>query len=721
MKAFRFFGFAGLSVFALVSCGGQSASASGLSVSQSASPSASASASGLSSSQSRTTSSTLPDYSRLSYSGSDYPAPPAQEWTLKANKPTNPLRGDFAFGVDVSSVAEVEKNGGKYYNKEGQEEDLFRILAEGGSNYARFRLWNDPHDTLGHPYGGGTNDVETDIALAKRAKAAGMKVLIDFHYSDSWADPGKFYAPKAWSSMFFDEKLMALAEFTRTSLQKFKDAGVTVDAVQLGNEINPGIAGAPSGSAKNMYRIIKSAMNATRVVFPEAKTIAHFTDINTPKKIYNIVDALQSNGGIPDVIGVSYYPYWHGSLDNLQSVLNALATYGCEVMVLETSWGFTDEEHEAAGNQFNSNTLGQAGGYATSTQAQVTELADIVDVLSKVPNQKGTGIFYWEPAWLPVWGAGWISKYGAYYNETGQDWVGNLTEAELDSRYDQWYCRTSWANQALFDYEGHVLPSASAYRHIAAGDHPLEEQLLAPLNERETFKVNISEPFSLSSTVRFTTNLDAYRDVPVTWNQDDLDAIVESGKYVVHGIAEGQNVVADVTAIRNYIVDPSFESVEGNKPVAVPAPWHCETTANYKTVGDAHVACDGELGARGNHYFHFYSTSPWEFELTQNLGTIAAGVYDFGVEANTCWYGGDNDGNATIDLAKFYYIVNGEKVELDIREQFIGYNNGKITEIAFPTITLESDSEISIGLAVKGGAKAWGHMDNFYFADHTEA
>ena len=701
----------GLSCFALAACGSPSPSSS---AQQSSSGQQSSATSGVSST------SILPSYSRAPYSGGDFTPPAAQEWTLKANAPTNALRGDFAFGVDVSSLAEVEAAGGKFYNKEGQEEDVFKILAEGGSNYARLRLWHNPYDKNGNPYGGGTNDLRTTIALAKRAKAAGMKICLDFHYSDSWVDPGKFWAPKAWSDMFFDDKLKALFDYTMSTLETFKNEGIELGAVQIGNEVNPGIAGVASSNSKRMANIFASAANAVHYFYPEAKTICHLTDINNPTKVFNFVDGLQKNSALPDVIGVSYYPYWHGDLNNLQNVLNMLSNYGTEVMVMETSWGYTDEEHEAAGNQFNSNTLGLAGGYATSTQAQVTELADIVDVLSKVPGQKGTGIFYWEPAWLPAWGSGWISKYGAYYNEYGKDWVGNITEAELDAKYDKWYCRSSWANQALFDYEGHYLPSASAYRHIAAGDHPLTEEIDHPINEKEVVKVDISDTWALPTSVRFITNLDAYREVPVVWNDEDVAKITKSGSYVVKGVAGGKEITAEVTAIKNYITNGGFEAEESTKPAAVISPWACETTNNYKEVGDAHVACEGEMGGRGNHYFHFYSTSPLEFKLSQPIGTMKAGKYDFGFEANACWYGGDNAGDATIDSAKFYYTVDGVRNELDIREQFIGYNNGHAYEIAFPTITLEKDSVVTIGLDLKGGAKSWGHMDNFYFADHAE-
>ncbi|MDE6053133.1 MAG: glycosyl hydrolase 53 family protein, partial [Lachnospiraceae bacterium] len=133
-------------------------------------------------------------------------------------EPIKGISDDFIRGMDASSVLVEEKSGVKYYNFEREEQDVFQTLAEGGVNYIRLRVWNDPYDENGNGYGGGNNDVPTAIELGKRATEYGMKVCIDFHYSDFWADPKRQHAPKAWQGMNIEEKCDALYDSTIESL-----------------------------------------------------------------------------------------------------------------------------------------------------------------------------------------------------------------------------------------------------------------------------------------------------------------------------------------------------------------------------------------------------------------------------------------------------------------------------------------------------------------------
>ena len=158
-------------------------------------------------------------------------------------EPVKGIEDDFIRGMDASAVLAVENSGAKYYGFDGNEQDVFQTLAESGVNYIRLRVWNDPYDENGNGYGGGNNDVETAIELGKRATKYGMKVSIDFHYSDFWADPKRQHAPKAWEGMDIEEKSEALYGFTKDSLIQLLDAGVDVEMVQVGNEINNGMSG----------------------------------------------------------------------------------------------------------------------------------------------------------------------------------------------------------------------------------------------------------------------------------------------------------------------------------------------------------------------------------------------------------------------------------------------------------------------------------------------
>ena len=158
-------------------------------------------------------------------------------------EPIEGLSEDFIRGVDISSVLAEAKSGVVYYNEAGEEQDIFRTLAESGVNYLRVRVWNDPYDEQGNSDGGGNCDVSTAAEIGRRAAQYGMKLCVDFHYSDFWADPAKQMCPKAWKDYTIEEKADALYAFTKDSLTEILDAGAEVGLVQIGNEINNGMAG----------------------------------------------------------------------------------------------------------------------------------------------------------------------------------------------------------------------------------------------------------------------------------------------------------------------------------------------------------------------------------------------------------------------------------------------------------------------------------------------
>lgn len=155
---------------------------------------------------------------------------------------------DFIRGMDVSSVISLENSGVRFKNKNGTTEDLLKILADNGVNYIRVRVWNDPYDSGENGYGGGNSDVQKAAAIGARAAQYGMKLLVDFHYSDFWADPGKQKAPKAWANLSTAQKAVKVGEFTLNSLNEIKNAGANIGMVQIGNETNNGIAGTSSWS-----------------------------------------------------------------------------------------------------------------------------------------------------------------------------------------------------------------------------------------------------------------------------------------------------------------------------------------------------------------------------------------------------------------------------------------------------------------------------------------
>ncbi len=378
------------------------------------------------------------------------------------------ISDDFVLGMDASSVLVEENSGVKYYGFDGKEQDVYKTLAEAGVNYIRLRLWNDPYDEDGNGYGGGNNDLKTDIKLGKRATEAGMKVMLDFHYSDFWADPKKQFAPKAWKDMEIDEKCDALSKYTTKSLTKMLDAGIDVGMVQIGNEINYGMSG--ERDYLKVIELLKAGSKAVRAVSKkydkDIKIIIHYTDIKRPAGINSLCAKLEDCGVDYDIMGLSYYPYWDGTMKNMQSVIeNIVQKYGKQAMVAETSYPYTAKDGDGSGNSFPGDR-DLVEGYGANVQGQAQSVRDIAAAVSEAG---GMGICYWEGVWIPVgpasddnskiwekYGSGWASSYAGSYDP---DDAG------------KYYGGCSWDNQAMFDFEGHPLDSLNVFKYIRTGSN----------------------------------------------------------------------------------------------------------------------------------------------------------------------------------------------------------------------------------------------------------
>ena len=309
----------------------------------------------------------------------------------------------------------------------------------------RIRVWNDPYDSNGNGYGGGNNDLEKAKKIGKWATDAGMKVLIDFHYSDVWADPGKQKAPKAWADYTIDEKVTAVSNYTTDSITALLKAGVDVGMVQVGNETNNGVCG--ESTWKNMCKIFDAGADAVHAVGEaNGKNIlvaVHFANPEKSSNYANYAKNLDTYDVSYDVFASSYYPYWHGTIDNLTSTLKNIAdTYDKKVMVAETSWATTLEDgdgHENTVRKGNNDTQGSGMEYYTfSVQGQANEVRTVIQAIKNV-GDAGIGVFYWEPAWIPVtvydgstenagevlnsnktawekYGSGWAASYASEYD-----------------------------------------------------------------------------------------------------------------------------------------------------------------------------------------------------------------------------------------------------------------------------------------------------------------
>ena len=362
----------------------------------------------------------------------------------------------FVKGMDLSTLLELERCGAKYYDN-GEERDLLAIMKSYDVDTIRIRLWNDPWSETGESYGAGENDLKTSLEIAKRVTAAGFGVLLNFHYSDFWADPGKQIKPKAWADYGVKELEQAVYDYTLESMQTFLDAGVNITMVQVGNELSNGLLW-PEGKVPNYDNIatfVNAGIRAVRKADATIPVMIHLDNGGNNALYREWFDNFTKRGEDFEIIGLSYYPFWHGSLQMLNDNMNDIAErYGKDLVIAEVSMGYTMEDYK----NYEKLSDEERKGYATrpalvekieypmTKQGQYGFMEDFLNRISHIKGGKGKGFFYWEPAWIPVPGSGWA------------------TPASLKYMNDPGPCGNEWANQALFDYDGNALPTLSLIR-----------------------------------------------------------------------------------------------------------------------------------------------------------------------------------------------------------------------------------------------------------------
>lgn len=345
----------------------------------------------------------------------------------------------FYKGMDVSMLKELEAHGAAYY-LHGEEKDVFTIFKECGANLIRLRLWNDPYCEDGECYGGGTNDLETTIELAKRVVQNGLEFMLDFHYSDFWADPSKQFKPKAWLNLTGKELCDAVYRYTTNTLSELKKKNLLPQIVQIGNEITNGLLW-PEGHVDNteaMVQILAAGIRGVKEISSDIKIVLHL-DFGTDNKLYREwFRKIEPYNLEFDMIGMSYYPHWNGSLDKLLENMNDISkTFKKDVLVAETSIGYTTDSLGCNGLVF-SKEQEKATGYPATEDGQEQFLRDLHQTVRNVEAGRGIGVIYWEPAWLAIRECTWAQPKGCIYMDEKVE-VGN-----------------SMANQALFDINGNV-------------------------------------------------------------------------------------------------------------------------------------------------------------------------------------------------------------------------------------------------------------------------
>ncbi|MDD6120052.1 MAG: glycosyl hydrolase 53 family protein [Selenomonadaceae bacterium] len=579
----------------------------------------------------------------------------------------NPIPGisaNFIKGADLSMVPTLEANGAQFKDVDGTPKDVLQIFKEHGVNWVRFRIWNDPK------MGGGDTDEAKALAMTKRAKALGLKVLIDFHYSDFWADPAKQAKPQAWEDHDKDQLVKDVYDYTAKVLKDFQAQGTQPDMIQVGNEIMNGMMW-PEGkfpgndNGKELARLVQAGLQAIHDNDPkhEIRTMIHLADGGNNWIYQNFFNALINDNKVNDfdVIGLSYYPFWHGTLDDLSNNINDISKrYNKDVIVVETAFGYTNENFDKMPNAYGA-AEECIGGFRSTPQGQASGLRAVMERVAKVPNNRGLGMFYWAPDWYAVPNVGW---------KTGE---GN-----------------EWDNLAMFDNNGRALESMDVWNDVS---NPNGKTVTPTFKEVEVPTVigNIGVPVQLPKKVLVTYSDDHTQEMDVNWEK--APTYSKLGTYKVKGTiaALKQPVTAQVKVIKkvNLFKNPGFEDVTLNG-------WTVEgDTAAVNAISKA-----GDSLGKGS--LHYWADHAFKIKVSQSFKNLKPGKYT--VRVSTQGGGGQSS------YKLFVQGDNGKMQTTDIKDT--AWNKWNTVEIKDVEI---KGGTATAGVMMDGAAGNWGTMDNFEF------
>jgi arabinogalactan endo-1,4-beta-galactosidase len=573
-------------------------------------------------------------------------------------------------------LSQIEENGGKYFDQ-GIEGDALEILKKHGVNWIRLRIWNDPTDAGGNPLGGGNNDLERTVEIAKRAKSLGLKFLLDFHYSDWWADPGKQNLPKAWKDLSAEQLNQAVYDYTTEVMRALADAGAMPDMVQIGNEVNGGMMW-PAGKTWSEGSEVVGGYDGFANLLSKGIQAVRDNDPNKddPQKKIRIAIHLAEGGDNDlfrtvfgelikrnvdfDIIGLSYYSFWHGPLDKFaNNMIDISERYNKDVIVLEAAYPYTAEDADGHPNLSNGGSL-ESGGYMATVQGQATAMRDIMVAVAQVPNSKGLGIFYWEPQWIAVEGAGWATGEG-----------------------------NAWENSAMFDFEGNALPSLDIFNLVRpeAGNASIPPQVVE-VSAIDIF-VPLSETPELPVTVKALFSDDAIRELPVDWDSYPPPFLDKVGSFKLNGKIEGTDSYAVATiytgSAKNFAQNSGFEDGE--------ASWVIEQNVTAVDISD-----EVQNVLNGTHALHYWAEGPFEFTVYQTITGLENGTYTF----NIWMQGGGQD---VLELYASDY--GGESLSVGFEAK--GWREWQNPIIENIVVT---NGKVTIGIKVSSAGGTWGFFDD---------
>ena len=509
--------------------------------------------------------------------------------------------------------------------------------------------------------------------MAKRAKALGMKVLVDFHYSDFWVDPGQQKKPDAWKNDSGDKLVDDVYAYTAKVMQDFNVQGVTPDMVQVGNELNNGMLWPEAQLTEdnpNGYKFLAKLLNAGLQAVHDndkdnkVKTMIHLAgvDVNLYHTFFdNLIVKNKVNDF--DIIGMSFYPFWHGTMDDLKNTMNDVsAKYNKDVIAVETAFGYTLEDADFEKNNFGTNEE-KVGGYKATVQGQATGLRDVMATVASVNDNRGLGIFYWAPDWVINEKVGWKSNGG-----------GN-----------------GWDNLTLFDTKGNALESMDTFNLVSDPNNQYIEPQVTAINTVDVKDVSLYSNVDLPQTVGVVYSNDAVKNMSVKWDVAK-PIFAKPGNYTISGTVEGlaQKAIANIEVKNkmNLVLNGNFEN---------------ETLNGWDIVGDSSAInlAWNQGDVRDKCAMHYWNNKPFNVIIKQKLKGLSDGKYTL-----SCW----TQGNGLASKYQLFVKQNGVEMTTDIKDD--GWNRWHQTSIKNIEV---KNGEVEIGFILNGRPDTWGSIDDIEF------
>ena len=624
------------------------------------------------------------------------------------------LSSDFIMGMDISSVITEFNSGVVYKDYDGNVidnvTDFCKFLAANGITHIRVRVWNDPYDSNGNGYGGGNNDVATAKKIADACRTAGINMLVDFHCSDFWADPSKQMVPKAWEGYTVDQKADAVEKFINESLQTIDPTKDVVDMVQVGNETTGGFIG--ETKVENMCKLFSAGSNGVKTYNKDVKVVIH---VESPHKgtLKTWSDNLANYNVDYDILGTSYYPYWHGTLANLEEQIEYVQKeHNKDAMVVETSYAYTLEDSDGSGNTVREGNNDDAANATEpfTVQGQATYIRNLINAVNEAG---GLGVFYWEPAWITVGDTTGLSEEeaAARYEENKKIWekYGSGWASSYGGEYDpkdagQWYGGSAVDNQAMFYPDGTATAGLKVWNYVKTG--AIVTKIGIENIENTSVTGVAGQDIILPETVNVTYNTETVAE-KVTWNTDGVD-FTKAGTYTVEGtfnfskdIERGaykgmKSATVKCTVIvklANLITDSDDAGFEKGDNF---------TVSDSSVISGIPATDDPKSGVGSAHWYNGGSEAT-EATITYDKEiTLAAGEYTFE------YVGQGADGDelyAKVVDADGNVIAQGENAVLN------GWKNWKYPTVSF---TLDKETSVKLVVGIVSAAGGWGTVDDLY-------